>query len=305
MTSKLARFITLAHETIPFSHVDGYTVHAKDGVQRVDRYLKHYHELLNTLPGDHESMGEQTMQLLRALGWTYNPVAKWFAKVSRDGQMLAFLRNRRETLLGGLLDAAPRSDEPMWVGGFVYCVPFPADETLKRKAIESRLRMDLSLALDDAEREQMIDRYGLVYPGLVVAMIHASSDCMTEWWRNDAQRGTNDFLLFARVFEAMFDLVAMNDLFEHARSCLDDLSSPHWKWTTMPRKDLIQSLTQFAKRATGEAQIRKYILSDLGYPKEAGLRIWSRCLLHQVHEAGYTIELTDPDHPCAWLTINN
>lgn len=277
-------------------------------------FAENARRLMRSLPPtDQEVVSDSARELLVACGWKNKPVnhtTDMYVFSSADGLTFAYFREAE----GSELFRAQENGEPAWIGGFFYCEPYPEDEAAKRAYVEEYVRRVYFYNESNPRFLEAVDQHLRIYPGIQVAQIDVVDRKMMLWSSMRANRHSEAFKVFEKIFEFYFEALAETDgHYGYAMQFLDDSTNPHWQWSKLSNAELQERLDSLALTATSEKEIRLVLLEELGYPsKDADqcLRVWSPsedygllrlCTRHN----GFTIHLIRPDLGDMWWYIND
>lgn len=145
-----------------------------------------------------------------------------------------------------------------WRGLFSYASPFPSSEKARRDAIKKRD------PLIDGYRIEMYER---CMPGLEVCTIDVRRMQMTFWCSDDADRNSEDFKLWVRIFECLLDRLDLSiGRGNKAQEFFDKAFDPYWQWTRADCKDIEQFLRLIGDSSRSETEVIQRVRKELGYP---------------------------------------
>ncbi len=202
-----------------------------------------------------DDLTNQVKALLCYNGWTRNEVGA-LTLSNASGMVCAFLRPN-QGLFGLFQD---------WYGGFIYQTRFPTDQETCQKMI--KLRMFFA---DDAQ----VELYKRNCPGISVAVINVNRMKVTEWYRHDADKRSDDFQDWKRIFERLFDQLDFSESWGYGEQMFDAIYDPCWQWTTESQDEVRTKLSIIANSSETEEEVRRRVRDELNY-QSANIRVFKR-----------------------------
>src|SRR3989338_117881 len=88
---------------------------------------------------------------------------------------------------------------------------------------------------------------------------------VTSWWRVCANKRSEDFKDWVRLFERLFDQLDFSVSYGLGEQMLATIYDEYWQWTELDHKEVETKLIEIATSAKDEAEVRTRIRTELNY----------------------------------------
>jgi D-mannonate dehydratase len=173
--------------------------------------------------------------------------------------------------------------------------PYPKDPEREYEEIKKRLR----IFNDDKE----IARYKRIMPGLLAADISVNVMKVTNWLRSGVDRHSEDFALWTKIFESLFDELNFSESYGPGEQMFNDIyDDPYWCWTTKNENDIRAVLNDIAATSVDEEEVVRRVREELEYPFDNIRVIDGFSFLDQ--KKPFFVEITSPLGRFARINVN-
>ncbi|MBI2473966.1 hypothetical protein HYV70_05445 [Candidatus Uhrbacteria bacterium] len=203
-------------------------------------------EILDAVTESSNDFNTRVQEILVKNGWQKQEFTG-FRLTNTSGMVFAYIRDQRY----------PFDSEENWYGGFVYTVAYPEDTQQCDKAIEQRMPL---------ATQEDVQKYRRYMPGLGVADINVNNLKVMAWWRARANKRSQDFKDWVRIFERLFDQLDFSESYGPGEQMFVAIYDEYWQWTELDHKEVESKLVEIANSAKDEAEVRVRILTELNYP---------------------------------------